>query len=309
MLHAFLDSLFQALRGGLEEAFLRAEIILHDEMFRKIVSVLVAAAVPEPLGSGIMRVAQMLRHGKGATGANVRQCRVDGGDDGIALAGGCDVERRFSNGDARFGPSDEFRRLNRRRRQHQRHRIGQPNVFRSVNHDAARDETRVFAGVNHLGQPVERRVGIAASHRFDECGNGVIMPVLIRVIHNRFALDAFFRLHREHRLTVDNVERIIVTLPEDGARVVNDRSMPDVNCQYVIAVALLDGSLSFDTSHSYERMRDPQVLAVKQRVRLVGDRTLMDPTAPRSAPRVPSTCARRRCASPPPRRSRRGAGR
>ena len=84
MLHAFLDFLFHALRGGLVVAFRGAEIVLHDEMFRKIMRVLVAAAVPEPLGSWIMRVAQMLRHGKGAAGANVRQCRVDGAEDLLA---------------------------------------------------------------------------------------------------------------------------------------------------------------------------------------------------------------------------------
>jgi 2-methylcitrate dehydratase PrpD len=95
-------------------------------------------------------------------------------------------------------------------------------------------------------------------------------------------LDAFLTLRREHALTMSNVDRIVVSLPEDAARIVNDRAMPDVNLQYVIAVALIDGTVSFDASHSYERMRDPQVLAVKQRVQLVGDRGLMDPAAPRS---------------------------
>ena len=96
------------------------------------------------------------------------------------------------------------------------------------------------------------------------------------------ALDAFLVLRRQHALTLDNVERIVARLPEDGARIVDDRAMPDVNIQYVLATALIDGTLSFDASHSYERMRDPQVLAVKKRVRLVADRTLMDPAAPRS---------------------------
>jgi 2-methylcitrate dehydratase PrpD len=96
------------------------------------------------------------------------------------------------------------------------------------------------------------------------------------------ALDAFFILQREHGLTVSNVDRIVVRLPADGAAIVDNRSMPDVNCQYLIAVALIDGALSFEDSHSYERMKDPQVLAVKQRVQLVGDRALMDPAAPRS---------------------------
>jgi 2-methylcitrate dehydratase PrpD len=97
------------------------------------------------------------------------------------------------------------------------------------------------------------------------------------------ALDAFLSLRREHSLTPALVDRIVATLPEDGARIVNDRSMPDVNLQYLIAVALVDGTVSFDASHSYERMKDPQVLDVKRRVELVGDRGLMDPAAPRSA--------------------------
>ena len=71
-------------------------------------------------------------------------------------------------------------------------------------------------------------------------------------------------------------------LPEDGARIVNNRSMPDVNCQHIIAVALVDGGVSFEDSHSYERMADPKVRAVKERVQLIADRELMDPAAPRS---------------------------
>jgi len=96
-------------------------------------------------------------------------------------------------------------------------------------------------------------------------------------------LDAFLTLLREHKLTVDNVERIVVRLPEDGARIVNNRSMPDVNCQHIIALALVDGAVSFEDSHSYERMADSRVLAAKGCVELIPDRTLMDPAARRSA--------------------------
>ncbi len=95
-------------------------------------------------------------------------------------------------------------------------------------------------------------------------------------------LDAFLTLHREHGLSESNVESIVVRLPEDGARIVNNRSMPDVNCQHIIAVALVDGGVSFEDSHSYERMADPKVRAVKERVQLIADRELMDPAAPRS---------------------------
>ena len=97
------------------------------------------------------------------------------------------------------------------------------------------------------------------------------------------ALDAFFVLYRQHGLTVEKVEQIIVRLPEDGARIVNDRSMPDVNCQHMIAMALVDGTVTFASTRSYPRMSDPAVLAVKQSVKLVPDPALMNPEAPRSA--------------------------
>ena len=95
-------------------------------------------------------------------------------------------------------------------------------------------------------------------------------------------LDAFLALRKEHGLTVANVDRIIVKLPADGANIVNNRAMPDVNVQHMMAVALVDGTITFDASHSYERMADPQVRAVKERVHLIADRALMDPLAPRS---------------------------
>ena len=97
------------------------------------------------------------------------------------------------------------------------------------------------------------------------------------------AIDAFLALRREHRLTPDTVQHVRVRLPEDGARIVDNSAMPDVNCQYIIAVALIDGTVSFDASHSQERMTDPQIRAVKSRVELVADRSLMVPDAPRSA--------------------------
>src|SRR5881296_1780457 len=95
-------------------------------------------------------------------------------------------------------------------------------------------------------------------------------------------LDAFLVLRRQHALTVDNVQRIVAHLPEDGARIVNDRSMPDVNCQHIIALALVEGVVSFEDSHSYERMKEPKVLAAKARVQLIADKALMDRSAPRS---------------------------
>ena len=95
-------------------------------------------------------------------------------------------------------------------------------------------------------------------------------------------LAAFFTLRTEHGLTVDNVEHILVRLPEDGARIVDSRSMPDVNCQHIMAVALVDGMINFENSHSFDRMSDPAIVAARSRVELVADPDLVVLEAPRS---------------------------
>ena len=95
-------------------------------------------------------------------------------------------------------------------------------------------------------------------------------------------VDALLTLRRQHGLTPQNVERIVARLPADGAAIVDNRAMPDVNLQYALAVALIDGEVSFEATHSRERMDEAQVRAVRQRVELVADRSLMDPAAPRS---------------------------
>lgn len=95
-------------------------------------------------------------------------------------------------------------------------------------------------------------------------------------------LAAFFQLREEHGLSVDNVDHILLRLPEDGARIVDNRAMPDVNIQHIMAVALVDGFIDFENSHAYERMSDPAVVAARQRVELIADPELAVVEAPRS---------------------------
>jgi len=47
--------------------------------------------------------------------------------------------------------------------------------------------------------------------------------------------------------------------------------MPDICMQHMCAVMLLDGTVSFKSSHDEKRMRERRVLAVRQKVQLLGD--------------------------------------
>jgi 2-methylcitrate dehydratase PrpD len=100
---------------------------------------------------------------------------------------------------------------------------------------------------------------------------------------NQSPLDALLKLRREYNLSSATVDRIVVHLPEDAIGIVGHSPMPDVNCPYLMATALVDGGVSFANSHSRDHMTAPQIVAVMERVKVIGDPKLNDPAAPRGA--------------------------
>jgi len=97
------------------------------------------------------------------------------------------------------------------------------------------------------------------------------------------AADALLMIINQHGMTVDDVDRLVVKLTEWSFQVVNERHMPDINLQYMLAVTLLDGDLTFAAAHDFDRMRDPKVLEVKSRIRFEADESLVTPESPRQA--------------------------
>ena len=85
------------------------------------------------------------------------------------------------------------------------------------------------------------------------------------------AIEAIHRLVEQHKIRAADVVKVLVRLPERAAQTVNNRHMPDVNVQYILTVTLLDGHLSFEAAHDYDRMRHPDVQAMKARVHLEVD--------------------------------------
>ncbi len=97
------------------------------------------------------------------------------------------------------------------------------------------------------------------------------------------AADALGHILDEHPLRPDEVEHIKVTMGVGGARTVNNREMPNICLQHMIAVYLVDGGISFAAAHDYERFVDPEMLAIREKVELVGDDALVTPESPRQA--------------------------
>ncbi|MGI4946705.1 MAG: MmgE/PrpD family protein [Janthinobacterium lividum] len=89
-------------------------------------------------------------------------------------------------------------------------------------------------------------------------------------------LDAMQALVREHRLRPDDVTTITVHMPDDRLHIVDNRDMPDVCLQHLLALMLQDGDVSFATGHDYGRMSDPVLLAIRRRIRVVSSRALTE---------------------------------
>lgn len=87
-------------------------------------------------------------------------------------------------------------------------------------------------------------------------------------------LDAVSNLIAVHDVRAGDVERVVVTIDEQGARTVNQRKMASINIQHLVAVMLLDGDITFASSHDEARVRDPAVLNLKKRIELAGSRAL-----------------------------------
>jgi 2-methylcitrate dehydratase PrpD len=87
-------------------------------------------------------------------------------------------------------------------------------------------------------------------------------------------LDSLRDLLGEHRFNPDDVEKVVVRVSHQGANTVDNRDMADICMQHMCAVMLLDGTVTFASSHDQKRMRGRAVLALRQRIELRGDDAL-----------------------------------
>lgn len=87
-------------------------------------------------------------------------------------------------------------------------------------------------------------------------------------------LDALQAIIQKHPLRPQDVQSIVVRVATSEAKTVNNREMPDICMQHLIAVMLLDKTVSFRAAHDQGRMQDPGVLAVRRKVQLAPDEGL-----------------------------------
>ncbi len=87
-------------------------------------------------------------------------------------------------------------------------------------------------------------------------------------------LDALSNLLKKERISPDAVSHIVVRVAADEATIVDNREIPDISLQHLIAVMLLDGTVTFRSAHDKPRMQDAAVLRQRAKVELVHDTEL-----------------------------------
>lgn len=84
-------------------------------------------------------------------------------------------------------------------------------------------------------------------------------------------LDSLLALIRENSVQPDEIEKVVVRVAHQGANTVDNRDMPDICMQHMCAVMLVDGTVTFKSSHDEKRMRERRIVAVREKIELLGD--------------------------------------
>jgi 2-methylcitrate dehydratase PrpD len=87
-------------------------------------------------------------------------------------------------------------------------------------------------------------------------------------------LDAIDNLRKKRPFEADSVKEVVVRLAPSVGAVVDNRDIPDICLQHMVAVMLIDQTASFHAAHDKPRMKDAAVLRQRNKVKYVPDQAL-----------------------------------
>jgi 2-methylcitrate dehydratase PrpD len=87
-------------------------------------------------------------------------------------------------------------------------------------------------------------------------------------------LDALDNLQKRWKFGPEQVTRVVTRVATGEAAIVNNREIPDICLQHLMAVMLVDGTVTFQSAHALERMQDPAILRQRAKIELVPDDAL-----------------------------------
>ncbi len=87
-------------------------------------------------------------------------------------------------------------------------------------------------------------------------------------------LDALENILAKNKIEADQVRQVLVRVATNEATIVNNREIPDISLQHLVAVMLVDKTVSFKSAHDKDRMKDPNIVRQRAKVQLIPDEEL-----------------------------------
>ncbi len=87
-------------------------------------------------------------------------------------------------------------------------------------------------------------------------------------------LDALEILIKKYNFDPEQVRKIVVRVATNEAKIVDNREISDISLQHMVAVMLVDRTVTFKSAHDKARMTDATILKHRAKVQLVGDEAL-----------------------------------
>jgi 2-methylcitrate dehydratase PrpD len=96
-------------------------------------------------------------------------------------------------------------------------------------------------------------------------------------------LDSVTALLEDPAMRAGKVRRVVVDMPADRLHIVDNRTIPDICLQHLVAMMIVDGGATFASIHDAARMGDPKVLAVRKLVEAIPNQELVTAVPARQA--------------------------
>jgi 2-methylcitrate dehydratase PrpD len=96
-------------------------------------------------------------------------------------------------------------------------------------------------------------------------------------------LDGVTVLLEDPAVRAGGIRRIVVDMPADRLHIVDNRTIPDICLQHLVAMMLVDGGVTFASIHDVARMSDPKVLAMRHLIEIKPNLELVSATPARQS--------------------------
>jgi 2-methylcitrate dehydratase PrpD len=84
-------------------------------------------------------------------------------------------------------------------------------------------------------------------------------------------MHVLYEVIQQHGIKAADVERVVVGLPQEMLEIVNEREMPDISLQHLLAIMLVDRTMTFAAAHDFKRVKDPKVVKARGLIEAVAD--------------------------------------